>query len=132
MPVPPLRALAVAVAPALAFGFVFGVPAGLVSYPVIALALWRAIGARALTLVAGVLLAIVVPVLYLVHPGDESGGNHFGYATAHMAANWVGVAALGLLIGALCRTLSPSRAGPSAIGPPSRSSREADTAALRR
>ena len=131
-PLAPLRALLVAVAPALAFGFVFGVPAGVVSYPVIALVLWRAIGATALTLGAGILLGVVVPVLYLLHPGEESGGNHFGYADAHMAANWAGVAALGLLIAALWRTLRGPRRARGPITPRSRPPREADTAALRR
>ena len=45
-----------------------------------------------------------MPILYLVHPGDEQGGNHFGYAMAHLAAHYVGVAALGLLMVALWRS----------------------------
>jgi hypothetical protein len=71
--------------------------------------LWRGIGARALTLGATALLGVVVPVLYVVHTGPRSGGNHFGYAMAHLGAHYVGVTALGLLAGALWRSL-PRRA----------------------
>jgi arabinofuranan 3-O-arabinosyltransferase len=105
------RAIAVALLLGAACGFVFGVVAGICAVPAIAIVLWRGIGARALTLVAGLLLGVVVPVLYLVHPGDETGGNHFGYATSHLAAHWVGVAAIGLLMGALWRALSGQRTG---------------------
>jgi hypothetical protein len=102
----PLGRSALAAVPSAAlFGFVFGLTAGFVSLPVIAVCLWRGVGARRLTLAAGALLGIVVPVLYLVHPGDERGGNHFAYAMVHIAAHWVGVAALGLLTGALWRSL---------------------------
>jgi arabinofuranan 3-O-arabinosyltransferase len=130
-PAPAVRAVILALAAGAAFGFVFGLWAGAVSVPVIAWALWRGTGARVLTLWAGGLLGLVVPVLYLAHPGDERGGNHFGYAAAHLAAHWVGVAALGLLIGALWRALrqpdfSEARftSGPAAIDRP-------DTAAHR-
>ncbi len=90
---------------ALVFGFVFGIDAGVVAAAAIALVLWRGVGAVALTLLAGALLGVVVPVLYLVHPGSTAGGNHSGYAAGHLAAHWVGVAAIGLLMAALWRTL---------------------------
>jgi hypothetical protein len=106
----PLRAIVVAVALGIPFGFVFGIEAGIVSVPVIAVCLALGVGARALTLTAGALLGIVVPILYLANPGDERGGNHFSYSVMHMAAHWVGVAALGLLIGALWRSLPRERA----------------------
>lgn len=102
---PRALALGAALLGGAAFGFVFGLPAGAVSVPVIAIVLWRGVGARALTLAAGALLGVAVPILYLVHPGDQQGGNHYSYATEHMTAHWVGVAALGLLIGALWRAL---------------------------
>jgi hypothetical protein len=86
------------------FAFFFGALPGVVSVPVIALVLWRGIGARRLTLAAAALLGIVVPVLYLVHPGSRSGGNHFGYAMGHLGAHYVAVAALGLLMLALWRS----------------------------
>jgi arabinofuranan 3-O-arabinosyltransferase len=105
----PARAVLAAVPAAAVFAFLFGAEAGIVSLPVIAVCLWRGVAARALTLAAGGLLGIVVPVLYVVHPGDEQGGNHFTYAMVHIAAHWVGVAALGLLIGALWRVLAAQR-----------------------
>jgi hypothetical protein len=106
---PPARALLVALPAAVAFGFVFGVIPGVVSVPGIVLVLWRGVGARALTLSAGGLLGVLVPVLYLARPGDEHGGNHFAYAIDHLAAHYVGVAAVGLLAAALWRTLAAVR-----------------------
>ena len=103
-PRPAVRALTAALPVAFVFGFVFGVIPGLVSVPVIALVLWRGVDARRLTIAATALLGIVVPVLYLVHPGDEQGGNHFGYAMGHLGAHYVAVAALGLLMLALWRS----------------------------
>lgn len=105
----PGRALAVALPTGAVFGFVFGLEAGAVSVPVIALVLWRGTGPRALTLSAGALLALVVPILYLAHPGDQHGGNHFSYAMQHLAAHYVGVAAVGLLFAALWRTVAAAR-----------------------
>jgi hypothetical protein len=102
---PAARALRAAVPAALVFGFVFGIIPGVVAAPAIFLVAWRGIGARALTLAAAGLLAVVVPVLYLIHTGGEAGGNHFGYAMAHLGAHYVGVAALGLLAAALWRSL---------------------------
>jgi hypothetical protein len=91
-------------------GFVFGLDAGLVAIPAIALILWRGVGPRPLILAAGVLLGLVVPVLYLLHTGPQQGANHFSYASDHMAANWAGVAALVALMAALWRTLAGTRA----------------------
>ncbi len=102
---PLARALAAALLASVVFGFVFGLLPGVLAVPAIAFVLRRGIGARALTLTAGVLLGVVVPILYLVHPGDERGGNHFGYAMSHLGAHYAGVAALGLLMAALWRTL---------------------------
>ncbi len=104
----PQRALLAALLAAIPFGFIFGIRSGLVAFPLTAFALWRGIGARWLILLAGGLLVIVVPILYLLHPGDESGGSYATYAYDHIRAHWVGVAAVGLLIGALWRTLEGS------------------------
>ena len=105
----PRRALTWAIPAALAFGFVFGVRAGIVAFPVVAVVLWRGIGALALTLGAGALLGIAVPLLYLVAPSSSAGGNHYGYAADHMTAQWCAVAALGLLMVALWRSLQGAR-----------------------
>ena len=94
-----------AVPAACTFGFVFGIVPGVLALPAIAIVRWRGIGARALTLAAAGLLGVVVPILYLMHTGGEIGGNHFGYAMAHLGAQYVGVAALGLLMAALWRSL---------------------------
>ena len=56
-----------------------------------------------MTLAAFALLAVVTPVVYLVHTGRAQGGNQYGYATAHLGAHYVGVAAIGLLLAALWR-----------------------------
>jgi hypothetical protein len=106
---PATRAIALAVPVGVAFGFVFGVVPGILSVPVIAFVLWRGIGAEAATVVAAALLGIVVPILYLALPGDEAGGNHFGYAMAHLGAHYVAVAALGLMMLALWRSLQSRR-----------------------
>ena len=111
------RALLYGLLAGVAFGFVFGLQAGVASVPAIAFVLWRGVGARALTCAAGVLLGVVVPVLYLAHPGDPAGGNHYSYALDHLAAHWAGVAALGLLIGALWRTLEEGKRSQSAAAP---------------
>ncbi len=101
----PVRALVVAVIAGAAFGFAFGLHAGAVSVVVLWLILWRGVGARALTLLAGALLGIVVPILYLTASGNEDAGNQAFYVIDHNTANWVGVAAIGLLMVALWRTL---------------------------
>jgi arabinofuranan 3-O-arabinosyltransferase len=105
---PPARALMAALITGAAFAFVFGFAAGAASVAVTALILWRGIGAGALTLAAGLLLGVVVPLLYIVQPADERGGNHYSYAVQHIDAHWVGVAAIGLLMAALWRTLRKS------------------------
>jgi arabinofuranan 3-O-arabinosyltransferase len=106
---PALRSVAVALPAAALFAFFFGLRAGVVAWPVLAFVLWRGVGAPLLSLTAGALLAIVVPVLYVVDAPDSAGGNHYGYASQHMAAHWVGLAAIGLLILALWRELAARR-----------------------
>ncbi len=105
----PVHAFAWAIAAGVVFGLVFGVRAGVVSVPVLAVILWRGVGARPLTLVAGALLGIVVPLLYIIDAPSSADGNHYGYATDHMTAHWVAVAAIGLLFVALWRTLAGAR-----------------------
>jgi arabinofuranan 3-O-arabinosyltransferase len=111
----PVRALVWSLVAGAIFAFTFGLVPGAVAVPVLAFMLWRGVGPRTLTLVAGGLLAVVVPVLYLAHPGDERGGDHFGYASAHLAAHYVGVAALGLLAVALWRSLRVAPRGPDQL-----------------
>jgi len=105
------RAAAAGLAAGAALGFVFALRAGVVIAPAVALILWRGVGARALVLAAGALLGVVVPVLYLVLAPEDRGGFNFNYAADLIAAHWVGVAALVLVIVALARTLATARAG---------------------
>jgi arabinofuranan 3-O-arabinosyltransferase len=103
------RALGAGVLAGLALGFVFAIRAGVVIGPAVAFALWRGIGARTLSLAAGGLLAVVVPVLYLVDTPPDHGGFDSNYAIDLIAAHWVGVAAVVCLLLALFRTLAGVR-----------------------
>ena len=103
----PLRhALVAGVLAALVFGFAFALRLGVIAGPAVALILWRGVGSRRLTLAAGGLLAIVVPIVYLIWPGTDRGGWDSRFAQAHTGAHWVAVAAFILLTLALARTLS--------------------------
>ena len=115
-PWPLPAALVAAVIAGLGFGFVFGLAVGVASVPVTALVLWRGVGARPLTMAAAVLLGVLVPLAYVVHPGSAAGGNHFGYAHDHLAAHYLAVAAIALLIGALWRTLAASQGRRQGVG----------------
>jgi hypothetical protein len=109
------------VAAALAFGFVFALRAGVVIGPVTALALWRGINPRQMITIAGALLAIAVPAIYLIFPADDRGGYSPAYPTDRLGAHWVTVGAVVLLILALAQTLSRAsraRSGRAAAAAP--------------
>jgi hypothetical protein len=91
---------------AAAFGFLFGLRAGVVVGPAFALILWRGIDTRTLLKGAGALLIVVIPLLYLIFPGQNQGGWDVDYAPEHLGAHWVAVAAFALLALALARDLS--------------------------
>jgi arabinofuranan 3-O-arabinosyltransferase len=110
------RALAAGVLAALVFGFVFALRAGVLIGPAVALILWRGIGARRMLLVAAGLLVVAVPAIYLLFPAHGTHGFDNEYATAHLGAHWVAVAAAVLLILALWRMLSQLRRNASARG----------------
>jgi MYXO-CTERM domain-containing protein len=105
-------------------GVLFALRAGVVLGPVIALVLWRGIGARALALAAAGLLGVVVPAIYLLFPAKDQGGFNFEYAQDHLAAHWCAVGALVLLGLALWRVL----AGVSTATPPTPAAAPADEA----
>ena len=107
------RAVAVGVASAAVFGFVFALRAGAVVGPVTALILWRGVEVRRLILAAGALLVIAVPALYLLFPGTNQGGYDMGYTIQHLGAHWVAVSAFALLVLALLRDLSTARGRPA-------------------
>jgi hypothetical protein len=100
------QALLAGAAAAVVFGFVFALRAGLVIGPVVALVLWRGMSARTMILIAGALLAIVVPAIYVIFPATDRGGYGPAYPVERLGAHWVTVAAVVLLIFALARTLS--------------------------
>ena len=68
-----------------------------------ALLLWRGASARNLFTAAGLLLAVVVPILYLVLPVRNNGGYNFDYSSELIAAHWVAVLAITLLALGLIR-----------------------------
>jgi hypothetical protein len=103
---PAREALLVGVAAAVVFGFVFALRAGLAIGPVTALVLWRGMSTRTMILIAGALLAIVVPAIYVIFPATDRGGYGPAYPVERLGAHWVTVGALVLLIFALARTVS--------------------------
>jgi len=111
------RALAAGIVAAALFGFVFALRAGVVLGPLTALVLWRGVGVRALIAVAGALLIVVVPALYVLDPARDRGGYSTTYALDHLGAHWVTAGALAALGLALVRTLSRAT-GRDAGGPP--------------
>ncbi|QEC49566.1 DUF3367 domain-containing protein [Baekduia soli] len=111
----PVAACAIALPVAAAVGVGFGLRAGVVAAPLLALVLWRGIGDRVLGLVAGALLVVVVPAIYAgvsLFGGEELlGGNSTRYAADRLAAHWVGVGAFVLLALVLWRALAAARRG---------------------
>ena len=93
----------------LAFGFVFGIAVGVASIPVTAFVLWRGVGARRLTIAAAVLLGVLVPLAYVLHPESSAGATTSATPTTISPRTTSPWAAIGLLIGALWRTLAASQ-----------------------
>jgi len=100
----------VALAVALAIAFVFALRAGAVAFPIVVGLLWRGARVRRLIEAATVLLAVGVPVAYLLAKWDDRGGYNTYYAVDHRYGHWVAVAAVCLLAIALVRTLARARA----------------------
>ena len=106
---PARAAIAAGLAAGVLLGFVFAIRAGVVIAPGVALVLWRGYSARQLALAAGGLLLVVVPVLYLAVPARDPGGYNTNLAVERIAAHWVAVAAVVLLMLALWRALRAAR-----------------------
>ncbi len=104
------RALAAAVIGAGVLGFVFALRAGIVLGPLVGLALWRGVGERWTTRLAGLLLVIVVPAIYLLDPVANLGGFNPNYANHEIYAHFVAVLAVCALAYALVRVLADMRA----------------------
>ena len=79
--------------------------------PAIAVVLWLGIAAEPLALAGGLLLAVVVPLVYIAFPASDQGGFNPSYPLHHIGAHWVAVGAWVLLALALWRALSTARAG---------------------
>lgn len=107
--VPLGRAAAIAAGAGVLLGFVFSIRAGVVIVPGLALLLWLGPSTRRLVLAAAALLGVVVPLAYLTFSPPNRHGDDFNYAVDHITAHWVGVAAVVLLLLALCRTLAAAR-----------------------
>jgi hypothetical protein len=94
----PRSAAAAGLAAGAVLGFAFALRAGLVIAPAVALILWRGWSPRVLLGAAASLLVVVVPLLYVLFPGDDRGGYDADYALEHLGAHWVTVAAVVLLV----------------------------------
>jgi hypothetical protein len=102
--------------------FCFSLRSGLAIAPGIAFVLWRGIPAMPLAAAGGLLLAIALPLDYIVFPAPDFGGYNPGYAGDQVSGHWIAVAAWVLLALALWRVLSTAsgrRGGPSAAPAPS-------------
>jgi arabinofuranan 3-O-arabinosyltransferase len=106
----PARALAAGIIAAGVLGFVFALRAGVVLGPLLAFALWRGVSAGRLTRLAGVMLVIVVPAVYLIFPPGNEGGFDPNYAEVEIYAHFVAVLAVCALGLALVRVLADLRA----------------------
>jgi hypothetical protein len=92
-------ALAAGLALGLAGGFVFALRAGAVLAPLTVLALRAGVSVRRLLTAAAVLLA-ALPVVYILFPARDRGGNEFSYSDDLLGAHWIAVLAVLCLLGA--------------------------------
>jgi hypothetical protein len=109
----PGRAVVVAGVAAAVLGFCFGLRAGAMLGPLLGLVLWRGVADRVLVVASGALLAIGVPVAYLLVAAfgpRNPGGYDTGYAVDRIAGHWLTLAALTALGVVLWRTLAAARA----------------------
>jgi hypothetical protein len=113
-PLPPVRALAVAVLPAIVVGGAFGLRAGAVALVALAVIAWRGVGDRTLATVAALLLGVGMPLTYIVvavlaGDGKGLGGNSTAFGQDRIAAHWLALAGLVALALILWRTLRAQR-----------------------
>jgi hypothetical protein len=111
-PLPVAGAIAVALPLAALAGVAFGLRAGAVVGPVLALVLWRGTGDRVLAWAAALLLVVAVPVAYLVAGLGDDGdlkGNATRFAGDRIAAHWLTLAGLLLVALLVWRTLAAAR-----------------------
>jgi len=94
---PLARAASLAVILGVVLGFVFAWRAGLLITVGLFVIFWRGFGPRTLAATAGMLLAVVVPIVYLITDPRNLGGYNFNYSVQLIYGHWVGVAAVILL-----------------------------------
>ena len=87
-------------------GFLFALRAGVVIGPLVALALWRGWRAGPLSLAAGLLLGVAVPLVTLAAMPADLGGFNSEYVLDLLAAHWLALGAFGALALAAWRALS--------------------------
>jgi hypothetical protein len=73
---------------------VFAWRAGVVLGPLVALVLWRGVGAKPLAAASALLLGVVVPAIYVVALPDDRGGFNSSYAGELLGAHWAAVLAV--------------------------------------
>jgi hypothetical protein len=116
LPLP--RAAAIAFVLTVPLALLFAKRTSVVIFPLLTLILWRGVGARMLTAAAAGLLAVVVPLLYLVAAPIDRGGYNFEYSLQTINAHWVTEGALVLLMVACWRTIADARAGAERVSSP--------------
>ena len=89
---------AIAVPVALALGFAFAARATPLFALGVFFVLWRGIGAKPLALAGGAVLGLALPLLYVVAPPENRGGFNPEYSIDRIAAHWVAVAGVTLMI----------------------------------
>jgi arabinofuranan 3-O-arabinosyltransferase len=120
-PRPLARAAILALPAAIVLGYVFSIRAGVGLLVLLTLVLWRGWAPATLALAAAALLAVAVPITYLiVNPHDRHGDN-FVYSTKLIAAHWIGVAAIALLAVVCWKIVRAQRPAPSDAQPGGRS-----------
>ena len=77
--------------------------------PLSALILWRGVRDRTLLSLSAVLLVVGVPVAYVLTNPTDHGGYDTAYASQHIGAHWIAVAALTALAFAIVRQLWSAR-----------------------
>jgi hypothetical protein len=95
----PARAIVIALILTVPLSFIFAWRSALFIAPLLALVFWRGVGARALAATSAALIAIAIPLEYVIaQPNNEGGhGYNFGYSVDVIYAHWIGVVAVILL-----------------------------------
>ena len=110
-------AAAIALPIAIFLGGFFALRVGAVAFPLLTLIFWRGASAATLAGVALALLAVAVPIAYLITSPQNLGGYDFSYSSHLLWAHWIGVAAIVLLGLATFKEIAAARQGRPGGGP---------------